>query len=133
MTTPQEELPPLKILLTHLEWNLKRMEEFQKEEKTDYFRDAALQRYGFTFDSALRCIRAGALLKNQPCETAEQCFELAAGEGWWGQNADWQAMVTAHAKMNPTSLQEHADAIYEKLSAFQIQFKNLYHSLGQLA
>lgn len=133
MTTPQEELPPLKILLTHLEWNLKRMAEVQREEKTDYFRDAALQRYGFTCDSALRCIRAGALPKNQPCETVAECFELAAGEGWWGRNADWQAMVTAHAKMNSAARQEHVDAIYEKLSAFQTQLKNLYHSLDQLA
>ena len=106
MTTPQAELPPLNVLLTHLEWNLKRMEEIQKEKKTDYFRDAALQRYGFTFDSALKCIRAGALLKSQTCETAEECFELAERLGWLGQNADWQALVSAHEKMNPDSLKD---------------------------
>lgn len=133
MTTPQTELPPLKVLLTHLEWNLKRMEEVQREEKTDYFRDAALQRYGFTFDSALKCIRAGAHLQNLQCETAEECFGLAERQNWLGPNVDWQDMVTAHAQMNPTSVQDHADAIYEKLTTFQSQLKNLYHSLGQLA
>ncbi|TDJ50221.1 MAG: hypothetical protein E2O44_04410 [Nitrospina sp.] len=133
MTPPQEELPPLKVLLTHLEWNLKRMEEFQKEQKTDYFRDAALQRYGFTFDSALKCIRAGAHLQNLQCETAEECFGLAKRQNWLEPNIDWQEMVTAHAKMNPASLPEHADTIYEKLRTFQSQLKNLYHSLAQLA
>ncbi len=133
MTAPQEELPPLKVLLTHLEWNLKRMEEVQRQEKTDYFRDAALQRYGFTFDSALKCIRAGARLQNAQCETAEECFELAERLEWLGSNADWQDMVDAHEKMNPASLKDHADAIYEKLSTFQSQLKDLYQSLAQQA
>lgn len=133
MTTPQEKLPSLKVLLTHLEWNLKRMEEFQKEQKTDYFRDAALQRYGFTFDSALKCIRAGAHLKNLQCETAEECFDLAERQDWLESNVDWQEMVAAHAKMNPASLPDHADVIYEKLITFQSRLKNLYHRLAQLA
>ena len=133
MTAPQEELPPLKVLLTHLEWNLKRMEEVQKEEKTDYFRDAALQRFGFTFDSTLKCIRAGARLQNLQCETAEECFELAERLEWLGPNADWQDMVGAHEKMNPASLRDHADSIYEKLSTFHSQLKNLYQSLAQQA
>ena len=133
MTTPQEELPPLKVLLTHLEWNIKRMAEVQKEEKTDYFRDAALQRYGFTFDSALKCIRAGARLQNLQCKTAEECFELAERQEWLGPNADWPALVDAHEKMNPASIKDHADAIYEKLTAFHSQLKNLYNNLSQQA
>ena len=133
MTTPQEELPPLKVLLTHLEWNLKRMEEVQKEEKTDYFRDAALQRYGFTFDSALKCIRSGALLNNQQCKTVEEYFDLAERLGWLGSDSDWQEMVTAYEKMNPASRKEHADTIYEKLSTFHNQLNELYKNLVQQA
>ena len=133
MTMQQGELPPLKILLTHLEWNLKRMEDVLKEEKTDYFRDAALQRYGFTFDSALKCIHAGARLKNRQCGTAPQCFELAAEEGWFAPNTDWQNIVEAHDEMNPASLKDHADAIYEKLTTFNNQLKELHGSLSKLA
>ena len=40
----------IQVLLTHFNWNLQRLEEVLKQEKTDYFKGAALQRFGHTYD-----------------------------------------------------------------------------------
>ena len=82
MTANPAELPPLKILLNQLDWNLQWLQQMEKNEPTDYYRDAALQRFEFTFNTAVKCIRAGALIQNTTCESPEECFALAERKEW---------------------------------------------------
>ena len=98
MTTNPEELPPLKILLNQLDWNLQWLEQMEKNELTDYYRDAALQRFEFTFNTAVKCIRAGALTQDMTCESPGECFALAERVEWLPEGAAWKGMIEDHEK-----------------------------------
>ena len=71
-----EEISPSEsqVLLTHFDWNLQRLAEVLKQEQNDYFKGAALQRFGHTYDIAIKVIRSIAQWKNLPYQTDEQCF-----------------------------------------------------------
>lgn len=125
-----EELPPLNVLLTHLNWNLQRMAEMETQARTEYFRNAALQRYGFTFDSALRCIKAYAREQHESCESAEECLRLADSRGWLPQGTDWVEMLDSYVKMQPDSLAQHGDSIFEKLKTYHDTFHTLYKRMA---
>lgn len=126
-----EELPPLNVLLTHLDWNLKRMAEMETHERTEYFRNAALQRYGFTFDSAVRCIRARARDNQESCNSPEECLRLANERGWLPQDTDWGEMLESYRKMKPDALDQHGDAIFDKLRQYHTVFSTLHTRLAQ--
>ena len=51
-----EEFSPSEqeVLLNHFDWNLQRLEEIIKQGESDYFKGAALQRFGHTYDIALK-------------------------------------------------------------------------------
>ncbi|MBI4384959.1 MAG: nucleotidyltransferase substrate binding protein [Nitrospinae bacterium] len=130
--------PSAKILLGHLDWNIKRLEEILKQEKSDYFRDAALQRFGFTFDMALKSLAAMAEAKGQPCFTADECFERAANLGWLEKTDDWRDLVNSCEEMKKILKGQTpaertgalADAIYAKLNNHRAVFQKLYHNLS---
>ena len=74
-----KEIPSseLEVLLTHFSWNLQRLDEVLKQEKSAYFKSAALQRFGHTYNIALKIIRSYAQSKSIPCKMGERCFETA--------------------------------------------------------
>ena len=127
-----ETQTPFKVLLTHFEWNLKRMEEMQNNERTEYYRNAALQRYEFTVDSALKCLQAWALRDNRTCETVEEGFQWAGEMGWFPATADWKAMANAYRKMTPDQIGEDADAIFDRLKSYHNHFQALLDNLSAL-
>jgi hypothetical protein len=121
------------ILLTHLDWNLHRLKDVLKQEKSEYFRDAALQRFGFTCDLAIKCIRAFAAKQGKQCEeTPLHCFKLAARELWMDHNSDWKEMVDSYNRMSSAPLSEEADRIFSRLDAYHVLFNNLYQNLSKL-
>lgn len=129
-TADMEELPPLHVLLTHLDWNLQRMAEMENKERTQYYRNAALQRYGFTFDSAVRCIRAYAREHNETCNTPAECLQLAGRRGWLPEGMDWEDLLESYQRMKPDTLDEHGDSIFEKLRQYHSAFQSLYTHLA---
>jgi hypothetical protein len=132
MTTNPTELPPLKILLNQLDWNLQWLQQMEKNELTDYYRDAALQRFEFTFSTAVKCIRAGALKQNMTCESPEECFALAERVEWFSEGTTWKDMIHDHENMNPESASKNADAIFANLKKYREQLKTLFERLSEL-
>lgn len=122
--TPTE----LQVLLTHFEWNLQRLDEVLKQEQSDYFKGAALQRYGHTYDIVLKTLRAFAKWQNLPCQTEEQCFETAVSSGWIGTQSDWKEMVTDYQRINQKPPQD-AEIVYGKLATFHSTFSQLFAEL----
>ena len=130
MTANPEEQPPLKILLNQLDWNLQWLQQMEKNELTEYYRDAALQRFEFTFTTAVKCIRAGALKQNISCESPEECFALAERVEWLPEGAAWKGMIEDHEKMKPESASKNADAIFANLKKYREQLKTLFDRLS---
>ncbi len=132
MTTNPAELPPLKILLNQLDWNLQWLQQMEKNEPTDYYRDAALQRFEFTFHTAVKCIRAGALKQNITCESLEECFALAESVEWLPEGTAWKNMLQDYENMKPESASTNADAIFANLKNYREQLKTLFDRLSEL-
>lgn len=118
------------VLLTHLDWNLQRLDEVLKEDSTDYFKGAALQRFGHTYTMALKSIRG---LGNAETITDEECIGLAGKNGWIEDLPQWQEMQTDFKSITQSSTGPEAEAIYKKLPGYQQAFKNLYANLEKLS
>lgn len=114
------------ILLTHLDWTIQRLHEILQREKTPYYRDAALQRFGLTYDMALRCLDA-VLQGNEASPPAEA----------WGPEtpADWQELTEAYNKIQQLLKNEaegdskSADEVFHNLDRYHIIFQKLYRYL----
>lgn len=132
MTANTDQLPPLKILLNQLDWNIQWLQQMEKNELTDYYRDAALQRFEFTFSTAVKCIRAGALLQNMNCDSPGECFALAERVEWLPEGSGWQSMIQDHENMKPESASKNADAIFTNLKQYRELLKILFDRLSKL-
>ncbi|GJL78329.1 MAG: hypothetical protein NPINA01_13180 [Nitrospinaceae bacterium] len=124
--------PSPKILLTHFQWTVDRFEEILKNEKTDYYRDAALQRFTFTCDMALKLLRSLAAEKGEHHESPQRCFQWAVGNQWVSKDAPWQEMIESYGLAAKKIKGEEADREYEKLAAYCSLMKNIYKHLQNL-
>ena len=127
-----EELPPLKILLKQLDWNLEWLRQMENNEPTDYFRDAALQRFEFTFTAVLKCIRAGALISNTTCESPEECLQLAEQRSWFPADAPWQDMLQDYENMKSGTGPKNANTLFAHLKNYRETFQTLFERLSAL-
>lgn len=126
--------PQKKVLLTHLDWNLQRLHEALKQESTDYFKSAALQRFGHTYTMALKSIRGFGESEGASRESDdEKCLALAEQKGWTEDQAEWQEMVADFQRINQNPNKEETEAVYQKLPRYQQAFKSLYSHLQNLA
>ncbi len=119
-----------KILLTHFDWTLQRMEESLRNERTDYFRDAALHRFSLTYDLALKCVSAFAAEKGPALNSAEECWQWAIANGCTSGEMDWQELNAAYHKVAQKLQGEPADSVYVKLDLYCQWMKNLYQNLS---
>jgi hypothetical protein len=129
MNSPQPTEPSLKILLTHLKWSIDRFEEILKNEKSDYYRDAALQRFSFTCDMALKCIRSQAVEQGATCETFLECIEWSVENNWMGTDSPWKELVKSYSQSSQKLKGESADLEFAKLDSYCHLLKNIYNQL----
>ena len=99
-----------KVLLTHLDWNLQRLDEVLKQGETDYFKSAALQRFGHTYAMAIKSIHGFG----EPDETK------------------WEEMITDYQCINQNPDNQKTEAVYQKLPDYQQTLQNLYSKLQSL-
>ncbi|MFQ5481124.1 MAG: hypothetical protein ACE5ER_00085 [Nitrospinaceae bacterium] len=123
---------PLHILLEHFKWHVQRLAEMNRQGSTLYFRDAALQRFEFTFESALKCIQAAAESPGGGGRTPEETLELALEKGWWPGHADGPGMLAALDHLRPENREDFAAGVYQKLPEYQHCFEDLLKNLAAL-
>lgn len=111
--------------MTHFRWTVDRFDEILKNEKSDYYRDAALQRFTFTCDIALKFIRSLAAEQGTPCESFQQCFQWAMEKQWLTEDAPWEEMEKSFNRASQKLKGEPADLEYEKLPVYCLLMKNL--------
>ena len=129
-----EEISPSQsqVLLTHFDWNLQRLAEVLKQEQNDYFKGAALQRFGHTYDIAIKVIKSIAQWKNLPYQTDEQCFETALENGWLDKQPSWTEMAEDYQRINQ-KLQQNTEDVYLKLPTYYKAFSSLFIHLKKMA
>ena len=128
-----KEIPPseLEVLLTHFSWNLQRLDEVLKLEKSDYFKSAALQRFGHTYNIALKIIRSYALSKRIPCKMDERCFETAVQNGWMKNQPEWKEITADFHRINKKP-QQDIESVYCKLATYHNALHYLFVKLKEL-
>ena len=128
-----KEISPseLEVLLTHFNWNLQRLDEVLKQEKSAYFKSAALQRFGHTYNIALKIIRSYAQSKGIPCKTNEKCFETAVQNGWMKNQPEWKENVADFQRINQNP-QVEIESVYSKLATYHNALHYLFAQLKDL-
>ena len=123
---------PSKTILPHFDWTLQRFDEMLRQEKSDYFRDAALDRFGLTFDLALKSLHAFAAEKGVVRNSPREYFKWAGEMDWFGEGQDWDEIVSAYNLIKLSEKGGKADDIYSRLEHFLALFKNLFDNLAKL-
>ena len=82
-----------KIILPHLNWSIMRLKEAINKEDTEYYRGAALQRFGLTYKVAIKVIIAFAIEEGETCVTDEDCFKWLKKKQWLEKDSDWKLLI----------------------------------------
>ncbi len=122
----------MNILLNQLDWNLQWLQQMEKNEPTDYFRDAALQRFEFTFNTAVKCIQGAARQNQDSCDSPEECFAMAERKEWVPEGIPWKNIVKDFESIKTDSAPENADALFAKLTQYREHFTTLFDRLTAL-
>ena len=128
-----KEIPSskLEVLITHFSWNLQRLDEVLQQEKSDYFKSAALQRFGHTYNIALKIIRSYAKSKKIACKMDERCFETAVQNGWMKNQPEWKE-ITADFQLINQKPKKDIESVYSKLAAYHNALYYLFTQLKEL-
>ena len=124
---PPETTPD--ILLTHYEWTVARLGEALRNEPSEYFRDAALQRFGFTCEMAFKCLSAFADPAGDAPTNPEESLRWAAKEGFFGTASEWEGIASAYQEINCKPGRDRADAIFARLENYLTCFRDLLTNL----
>ena len=127
-------IPPSEsqVLLNHFDWNLQRLNEMIKQEQNDYFKGAALQRFGHTYDITIKVLQSFAKCQDLPCQTAEQCFETAITNGWMERVLDIKELIKDYQRINQKPKQ-NAENIHKKLETYHKAFSYLFNQLKKVS
>ena len=82
-----------KIILPHLNWSIVRFKEAINKEDTEYYRGAALQRFGLTYKVAVKVIIAFAIEEGEACASDEECFKWLKKKQWLEKDSDWKLLI----------------------------------------
>ena len=120
-----------KILLDHLDWNIQHLKDILKNPKTVYYRDASIQRFGFTFDSAFKCLKTFLEIEKKKCSDIDNCFNTAEEFGWFSDDGDWKLAVKDYRSIVNGFLDDQGDSVYNNLQNHLIFFEYLHDYLSE--
>ena len=121
-----------KVLLEHLEWNIQHLQEILKNKKTVYYRDASIQRFGFTFALALKSIRAFLETFDKTAQNPEQYFDLANEMNWFEGISYSKEVVEDYLKIKDGFTSQIAESVYSKLEDYRLFFITLHGNLSKI-
>ncbi|PIQ97027.1 MAG: hypothetical protein COV67_06370 [Nitrospinae bacterium CG11_big_fil_rev_8_21_14_0_20_56_8] len=119
---------PAQVLLTHLDWSIQHMQDSLNRPRTDYYRNAALQRFRFTFDLAVKTIAALGGETGETCPSPAECFSLAERRGW---SEDCKDLLSSFEKLTTLPLTQNAEEIYARLTVYHQFFRRLHANLDR--
>jgi hypothetical protein len=121
--------PKSQILLGHMDWNIQHFEQILSNEKTDYYRDAAIQRFCLVFDATQKTLRAFAEEKGKTVQTSEECFQFAHIEQWTDDNS--QSILDDYELVKAGFEADLAETIYPRLPAHHVSLQKLHSTLSK--
>jgi hypothetical protein len=114
-----------KIILPHLNWSIERFKEAINKEGTEYYRSAALQRFGLTYKVALKAIIAFAIEEGENCVTDQDCFIWLKKKQWLENDSDWSLLIENYQSIKNQPEVITTNKIYHNLQAHYTLLKSL--------
>lgn len=121
---------PVEEIVTQFARAVGRVEEILREPKGTVARDAAIQRFEFTFDLAWKALKA--YLEDRlkvRCASPKACFREAYNQGIIAYENRWVDMADDRNKTAHMYKEEIAEVVYTRLPGHLTLFQNL---LGKL-
>jgi hypothetical protein len=117
------------ILLTHLDWNIQHFEQILNNDKTDYYRDAAIQRFCLVFGAANKSLSSLAEEKGKTVQSVDDCFQLAKEEKWTSETYD--SVISDYNLVKDGFKSDLAETVYPRLSNHYSFFQKLHDTLSK--
>ena len=114
-----------KIILPHLNWSIMRLKEAINKEDTEYYRGAALQRFGLTYKVAVKVIIAFATEEGETCVSDEDCFKWLKKKKWLENNSDWNLLIEDYQSIQNQPQVITTNKIYHKLADHYVLLNSL--------
>lgn len=111
---------------------LDRLDDALAQPKTEWTRDAGIQRFKFTFELAWKTVAAAALEHGIEARSPRESFKRAYGLGWVTDEALWLRMLDDRNRTTHTYNEAIADEIFERLSSYTKALRSLADVLASL-
>ena len=118
------------VILPHLNWSLARLKEVIEKEDTEYYRGAALQRFRFTYEVALKVICVFAKQEGKIFPTDDACFQWVEEKQWLKNKSDWTAVIKSYKKVKSLPKEKSTDRIYNELPAHYALLHDMNESMN---
>jgi len=113
---------------------LARLSDALTQPKTEWTRDAAIQRFEFTIELAWKTIVRFARREGIECEaSSRQALRAAFKLGWIDDDTVWLDMIDDRNSASHTYSEELAEELYARLPGYQKALSALLDRLRQIA
>lgn len=119
------------LRLSLFEAALGRLRNALAQPKSEWTRDAAIQRFEFTFELAWKVIGRLALREGLDCASPRQAFRTALRLGWIADDAAWLSMLDDRNRTSHTYDETTAEGIYAHLPTHLGLFEDLLARLRE--
>jgi nucleotidyltransferase substrate binding protein (TIGR01987 family) len=107
-----------KAVLASLESALARLRSALAQPKTEWTRDAAIQRFEFTFELCWKAARRFAKGEGLDVGSPREALRTAMKLGWIGDDPLWLRMLEDRNRTSHTYNEATAEEIYERLASY---------------
>jgi nucleotidyltransferase substrate binding protein (TIGR01987 family) len=111
---------------------LARFQEALSQPKSEWIRDASIQRFEFTIELAWKAIMRFARREGIECASPRQAFRAAFKLGWVEDDDVWLDMLEDRNLTSHTYNVGVAEKLYARLPAYQAALSQLLERLRQL-
>ena len=120
-------------ILKQFQKAVERLDSVLQQEKNEFIRDAAIQRFEFTFDLSWKLIKACLEEKGGTlCSSPKGCFREAYNQGLIEYDDFWIEMTEIRNKTSHTYSEETAEEVYVILPQALLHFQNLLTSMQKI-
>ena len=129
MTEP-DDLP---AHLTTLQSALARLRDALEQPKTEWTRDAAIQRFEFCFELAWKTVARAARREGVECVSPRRAFRTAMKLGWVPDDTIWLDMLDDRNRTSHTYDETTAEQIFSHLAQYLTALSALTQRLRSVA
>jgi nucleotidyltransferase substrate binding protein (TIGR01987 family) len=97
----------------------------------EWTRDAAIQRFGFTFELAWKCVQQAAVEEGLECASPRAALRVAARLGWIADDEVWLRMLDDRNRSSHTYDEAAALAVHASLAGYSDALSGLLAKLRQ--